>query len=384
MALVQAPYVNLSGLWTDPNPFSKVPVGSFSVADNVVVDRESIVESRRGYNIYGNDFAFQGTIDSLFSYQDAILAHGSNKKLYYDSTFDGMNWVAYNGTYNEPLVTGISQGSSRIRSTQARKNFYFTTDKGVYKLDKLTSQPVLAGAPPALGGFGSVTGATGFLVDPINVPAVNPDAGVAYRVLWGYRDANGYQITGAPSGRIVVRNPAVPGANVNLSFYIPKAYGVDSTWFYQVYRSNVAPQGVEPDDNSMQLVFEASPTVAQVTAGIITILDSLPQDQRQAQLYTSLDGIETSHYPPPLCTDLITYLGRTFYSNTSQPHTLFLSLEGTGAPNGLQVGDTITFTAEGGLPTFTLTGAAAENTATGTFQVFTAGLPSQNLQNQLK
>jgi hypothetical protein len=359
--------VILTGLWTDPNQFSKVPPGSFTVADNMSVDRPGQIESRRGFNIYGS-LGFVGTVRSLLYYQNTILAHGSNGSIYRDANHDGSSWPAYTGSFLAPLTSG----SSRIRSTQARKNLYYTTRTGVYKLDIVTGTPRLAGAPVALGGSGTTTGATGFLPNTEQV---------AYRVVWGYRDANGYQVSGAPSDRFIVVNTSGGARNVSLTFLIPKNFAIDGTWFYQVYRSANSPGAVEPDDE-LQLVIEGSPTAPELAAMSVTSVDSTPPELRQATIYTaeSQEGIAAANYPPPFADDIATYNGFTFYANTSEPHTLTLDLESTDVPDGLQIGDTLTFTPATGAP-FTISAQAAENAALGQFQRFTAGTPSENIRN---
>ncbi len=364
MSQQQTLNINLTGLWTDPNQFSKVPPGSFVTADNVVIDSDGQVESRRGFNNYGS-LGFIGYVKTMFTYQNTIIAHGSDNKLYYDVNKNGTSWPTYSGTYTPPQTIN----SSRIHATQARKNFYFTTGAGVYKLDAITSTPRLAGAPVALGGTAATTGATGFL------PTTES---VAYRVVWGYTDANGYQVIGAPSDRILVTNAAGADRDIAVTFYIPKNYSVGPTWFYQVYRSANSPAGVEPSDE-LQFTLEGTPTAGEIIAGVITSIDSTPSQFLGASLYTSVDGIATANTPPPSCTDIVTFNGFTFYANTSEPHTLTLTLDSTGAPNGIQVGDTITFT--DGTNTFVLVGALAENAATGRFQVFTAGTPATNIAN---
>jgi hypothetical protein len=97
----------------------------------------------------------------------------------------------------------------------------------------------------------------------------------------------------------------------------------------------------------------------------VSYTDITPQELMGPFLYTNVgqEGIENSNYEPPLCTDIATYKGLCFYSNTQKKHYLDLTLIGTS----IVADDTITFTA--GSNSFTITAKAAENTAAGQFKV---------------
>ena len=180
----------LKGLYTAPNDLSGEPEGALQLADNVVINSKNLVESRRGQTQYGNPLVI-GTsqVNKIFNYSSSLILN-YDSKMAYDSG-DG-NWVDYSGTYVAPTT------EYKMRSLEAQRNFYFTTNKGVFKVDSLTANPRPAGVPKALGGTFSVTGTTGFLQE---------NTAVAYRILWGYRDANNNLLRGAPSQRLVVSNP---------------------------------------------------------------------------------------------------------------------------------------------------------------------------------
>ena len=83
----------------------------------------------------------------------------------------------------------------RIKSTEANKNFYFTSSKGIRKLDGVTNSILSAGVNQALDFDLSLVDEDGFLVQ---------NNTIAYRILWGYKDANNNLVTGAPSQREVI------------------------------------------------------------------------------------------------------------------------------------------------------------------------------------
>lgn len=339
------------GLYTHPNDLSAVPKGSMLVADNAVIDREDVCQSRRGFKKYGTDLG-SDPIDQLFSYQSRILV-SYDDKLAYDSDGAG-TWVNYSGAVIPPLA------GARLRSVQSNENFYVTSSTGVRKLDAYNGTLTDAGVPPALDGNGSTTGASGFLANNYQV---------AYRMVWGYKDANDNLILGAPSQRVVVENTSGGTRDVSLTFTIPS--GITTSYFYQIYRSGQFASGIEPDDE-LQLVYEDNPTAGEIAAKAFTITDSTPDSLRGATLYTSpsQEGIANSNTPPPLCTDMTLYRQYVFFGNTSQKQGSFLTYVG-----GLALADTVTIAGT------TYTAAAAENIAAGEFELFTGGTPATDIQD---
>jgi hypothetical protein len=346
--------MQLRGLHTDPNPLSEVPIGALLRAQNAVMDREGVVETRRGLKQY---MSLPDAAKALFVFQSRILVHHGTT-LSYDSDGAGTR-VDYAGSYSAPT------GANNIRSAEASRNFFFTTSEGVKKLESLTSTPRQAGGIKALDGTAALSGVSGFL------PTANQ---VAYRIVWGYKDANNNLILGAPSQRIVVANGSGGSRDVALAFTIPA--GVTTSYFYQVYRS-LASGGVAIDaSDELALVIEDTPTAGQITALEVTLTDSTPEALRGATLYTSpsQQGIAQSNDAPPLCQDIAFYKNSTLYANTISKQRLFLTMIAVAAPNGVQVGDTITI---GGV---VYTGAVAENAATGAFLVSTGGTPAENIE----
>ena len=342
------------GLYTYPNPLSEVPQGAMSKALNVILSRPSVIEQRRGINNFGN--ALASNVDSLYNYQNRIIVH-QGTKLSYDSTGAGV-WTDYSGSYTKPT------GALVIRSFQANKNIYFSTTTGFKKLDVLTGTPVPSGAPAGLDGSGTTTG-SGWFADQTQV---------AYRILFGYTDANDNLILGAPSQRIVVSNNTGGATNVSLTFTLPA--GMTTAWQYQIYRSPMSANlNTEPNDECA-LVFTGNPTSGQLTAGVITLTDSISDALKGPFIYTasSQQGIAQSNYQPPIATDVTTFKGFTFAANTTSQQTTLLTLVSVGAP-GLQLNDTVTIAGT------VYTAKAAEVIANREFQLFTGGTPSQNITN---
>lgn len=360
--------VKAKGLFTNVNELSEIPEGGLTVCNNVVVDRDGIVESRRGFGKL--TYKFFNTAHralNLFEYKDKLLAHygtpGSEQYMaYYDEattiltgtttassaivtglsstaalrvgmtilgtgiptdtyvqsidsstqitmtqnatasgtpslTFTG--WRNYTGTF---LVPDSTLG--RIRGVTANSNFYFITSTGVKRLDSITGTVVTAGGIRALEGEGVTTGASGFM--PNNTQ-------IAYRVVWGFKDANNNLILGSPSSRIIVVNTSGGTRDVSLTVAIPQEITTDH--FYQIYRSGPSASSTDEPNDELNLVIENNPTSAEITAKQFTITDTTPEELRNgATLYTSpsQEGILQANETPPYAKDIALFKESVF------------------------------------------------------------------------
>lgn len=351
--------LKIKGLYIDPNSFSEVPLGALVRADNISIDKDSVAESRRGFNYYGTeltDGVDPVVIKKAFNYKDRLITH-YNDKLAYDSTGTG-TWVDYSGTYNDP-ATGF-----RMRAVLANRNFYFNTSEGIQKLDALTATPVDAGAPKGLNGTATTTGGSGFM-------ATNTQ--VAYRIVWGFKDLNNNLILGAPSQRIIAVNTSGGTRDVSLTFQIPGS--ITTNWLYQIYRSPESASSTDIPNDEMQLVYEDNPTSGEISALSITVTDSTPDDLKGAALYTNptQGGIIESNDQPPFAKDIAAYKGFTLFANTRSKQRLNLTLISIGGSLGLQLDDTVTIAGQ------TYTAKATQNIASRHFELETGGTPAENI-----
>ncbi len=303
--------LQIKGLYTSPNNLSGVPQGALEIADNIVINSKNVADSRRGQTQYGTPLTVgSGQVNKLFNYASSLITSYDNK-LAYDSG-DG-NWTDYSGTYNDPAT------NYKMRSLEALRNFYFTTSSGVFKIDALAATPRKAGVVRALGGTGALIGSSGFLVE---------DSAVAYRLVWGYRDANNNLLLGSPSQRLVVVNPSGSGVdyNVNLTFTIPSA--ITTEYFYQIYRSQGTLAADDTPTDELQLVLQGNPTAGEIAAKTFTVLDETPYSLMRATLYTSpsQEGIENSNDEPPFALDMDIFKGSAFYANIRQKQRLTMAM----------------------------------------------------------
>jgi len=308
--------LKIKGLFTSPNNFSAVPVGALSVADNLVINAPDILESRRGQKQYGTELTIgAGQIDKQFNYASSLIV-SYNNKLAYDS--GSGTWVDYAGTYAPP------SSAFKIRSLEALRNFYFTSSVGIYKIDSLTSPPRKAGVVEALSGTASLTGASGYLAT---------NTAVAYRLVWGYKDANNNLLLGAPSQRLVVSNSSGGGRDVILTYLIPSS--ITTEYFYQIYRSPATLSAADEPNDELQLVIQGNPTAAQITAKSFATTDITPFSLMRTTLYTSpsLEGIRNANYEPPFAKDMDVFKTSAFYANVTQKQSLSLAIISVNSPS---------------------------------------------------
>lgn len=99
-------------------------------------------------------------------------------------------------------VSVTSAGVRVSRAVASNKNMYFTTDNGVLKLEREDLPILEAGIPPGL----DLQGTLGQDSSGGNTGPVSTNGQVAYRILFGRRDANNNLVLGAPSEAVVLRN----------------------------------------------------------------------------------------------------------------------------------------------------------------------------------
>jgi len=369
------------GLHTFNNYLSEVPEGALLDADNAIIDKDGVVEPRRGITQYGEiGTTSADTAKQLLVYKDRILAHYSSTLAWDDGIGNFTNYV----TPIEETEAGL-----RIKSVEANGNLYITSAEGVKKLAS-NGQAGLATAPITnAGGIKAITGTA--TCDYSIEGFLSGYSKVAYRVTWITEDINGNLIEGAPSPAIEVTNQSAQSCRVILNFQVPNDITTD--YSYRIYRTNVASQSGTPTfagistletGDEMRLVIETPYT----SGTSITITDETPEDFRNngVNLYTnefSGEGINQANEPPPFAKDIALYKNAVFFSNTRTRHFLQIALLGLSAfksYGGLQ--DAIDITSITYLaPTTTVTFSAAHGMTTGTrIVVLESGSPLDGKQ----
>lgn len=378
------------GLYSFPNRLSATPNGALIRARNIVINRDDIAESRRGFKLYGDTMgsSVSVTAHQLLNYKGRILRHygaGAGDYLEYDNgsgtfasfqvsltgnttntvtTVSGLSSTAqlYTGmfvsgtgiqtnttiasiTNNTTIVLSLAATATgsptltfkynieevttglRIKGIEQNGNFYFTTSEGIKKISAASAASLSSSVISTSGG-----------IKALDVKAdINSGAGflsiqsvVAYRIVWGIKDSNNNLILGTPSERVIIRNTSASASKtVDLRITIPR--GVTTSYFYQIYRTAVFADvaGTQDPGDEQRLIYENNPVAADLTNGYVDVTDVTPESFRGANLYTNADsgeGIDQSNDVPPLATDITEFKGYTFYANTETRQRLNISL----------------------------------------------------------
>lgn len=352
--------LSAKGLHSQPNVYSEVPDGALKTANNANIDREGVITPRRGFEALTGALGSGSDRAKAFTeYQDTVVAaFGTNGLAYYT----GSAWTAYTGTFAPPT-------DERMRFVQANQNLYFTTSTGLKKLAAYTAAVGTVGVPKALHST-LVHAASG-------TSALTTGNIVAYRYVWGIRDANNNLIYSAPSQRVEISNTTGSTKDITHTVYIPADIG--PSHFLQIYRSKAVASTTTPSDE-LYLAHEAIPTGAEITAKTMTATDSTPEALLGALLYTnpSQEGVLQANDQPPLATDADVYKDYVFLANTQTKHRFYLTLIGTGTPNGVQNDDTLVIAG------VTYTAKASETVGSGFFKAFTGGSAASDIADTAK
>ncbi len=115
----------------------------------------------------------------------------------------------------------------------------------------------------------------------------------------------------------------------------------------------------------------------------MTFNDVTPEAALDVPLYTNPntgDGTLAANFRPPIAEDIAYWQDRMWYLNTTDKHSAELSLLGTGSPDGLQDGDTLSIVPTNPAQSTTTLTAKTAPSASGEFQVFTDGDPGYNIE----
>jgi hypothetical protein len=244
--------------------------GSLTVADNIVIDADNVIQQRRGFSEFGTSIP---SPKQVFTYKNRILSHYADK-LTFDSTGLGA-FTDFNGSYEE-LIQGL-----RIKAVQSNSNLYFTTKEGIKKISVASAADLNANSITSAGGIKAVDLEASTVTDPAGF--LPGQSKVAYRLVFGTKDANNNLIIGSPSARAIANNldknveaSEVFSVNVlNVSGITDGEYFIFDTpevdyfvWF------KVTGSGTQPADavtlgrSPIEVDLQGSPTNAEA-AGII-------------------------------------------------------------------------------------------------------------------
>jgi hypothetical protein len=314
-------YVNrAAGLHTFKNELT-APDGAQIIADNVVIDRDNTIESRRGFKQFLPFGLQDDRAKQLLQYKDRLIVHYDDRLLFENPGFD---FDAFSGNYTE------TEAGLRIKSVEANGNLYVTTSEGIKKIAARTGSD-LSGLPGFIIDAGAYRG-----IDFTALPNYSENgffttnSNVAYRIVWGYNDINDNLILGYPSEIVSTQNVDLKeSCVVDLKISIPSqiiSSGNAQNYFYQVYRSNLKTPYDAGIDVEFKLVAENFLTQDNLDDGFVDYTDITPGTFRDAgpNLYTneiSGEGNAQANAQPPFAKDVCLFRGSVFYANTKTRHT---------------------------------------------------------------
>lgn len=257
----------------------------------------------------------------------------------------------------------------KIKNASAAGNVYFTTSNGVMRLTGPTALYQQAGIiQPVECDVFLVAAMPGITM------AINDS--FAYRVVFGYIDANNNTVLSPPSNPVIIAAGAANTFKIQITV---RTNGVlDTNYFYQIYRSKLQPGGpltyINPGDE-LYLTYQDFFTNADIGSGQVIVFDIRADEILGPPLYTdpSQQTISNANYEPPYCRTLVYFKNCMFYMNCLQRQTLEFQIIGTQSTAGqtITIAGTVYTIADTATTDITLVQKGVspvnENAATGTF-----------------
>jgi hypothetical protein len=422
--------VKAQGLWTNPNRLN-LPPGALLQAENCVLTRPGVTSRRRGFR---RSAALNNPASALSEYLGILIAlDGSTLKR---MAVDGDSWASFPGSFSPPANT-------RMRFLESNGNLYLLTSLGPFMVDSLTGTPRRAGIPEGLdmGLTKTGTGGSWFLPNTLvgyrhtlkrkdandndkqGAPSSQERIANSYAILTAWTRAgtvatftlvahgfsvadtieiaNSSDTTAVPNGSYTVQT--TPTAD-SFTITVPNAGGAAGTAsvgkafnvsveitihddalagdVLELWRTDLSASDDDSPGDDHRLILSRALTAADITTGIVTLLDNQDSVFLKDNLYTNqgLEGLLQANARPPLARFIVQHEDHTLLFDTKQPQEIDLELLTiTGLVDDTS---TITFTV-GGTP-FTFTFSAAENQGALKFKRFTTGLFSKNIEDTVK
>jgi hypothetical protein len=312
------------GLYLDENQLSGVPEGALSVADNVVLLSDGVLEPRRGQRSWNKGTAI--TAEAVLEYLGSVVAFDATSiyKLSVDVA-DDMVVPSY-------LTDHLGSAGLRMRGIEFLKSLFFTDSAGISWLQSPDTAPT-SGTRPGVNRCGDcsvqsmATGTYAWL---------EPNSAVGYRACVIKRSDNGFLMFGAPGGYATAVNTGASLVNATVRVDLPPVLELDTSYILQLYRTRQVTGTTSSDIPSpgeeMALVYEGKLTQAVLDAKFIDIVDNTPDDVRGAIAYwsPSQGGALQANVLPPKAADVEAFGQHLFAANTEQRPIALIRCLGVG------------------------------------------------------
>jgi len=354
--MAQSILLDQKGIHSYNSPISGVPSGSLSAALNVNINREGIIEPRRGFAYL--EYRLPLTTDriaNLIFWNAGIWAQYGTSFAYYDPTPVTGGFKA-RGSLSKPAS---SNHLSHVVSQN--KNLYIATSTGMQKVDATATSLYAAGIPKGLTIDVSLVGSSGTVGTALELNST-----ATYRYLIGKKDLNSnFQYGGVSASATIKNDSSAPVSSsvkrdVLVRCNLPS--GLTTSHFIQLYKATV-PNATSTEE--VQLCYERPLTATDITTnGYAEITDIVPFDLVGATIYTasSQQGAENDNALPPFARDIEEYKNYMFFADVESPQRLTFSLISV-ISTGFVANDTITivlgtttevYTGVSGTPDYTL------------------------------
>lgn len=348
------PTLACAGLMTDQNAID-APPGALRLADDVLIEVDGAASPRPGFQTNtSKSTSRRPRRITWYSSAPIVASWDGSTTWQIESALSTISGEA------EPL----DYTKSFVQFAQSRKNLYWASKKGPYKI---TSSVDTTG--DAAGMHEATSGALSIITS--GTPNVLPNNNaIAYR--WCFRkiDANDVETRSAPSPYYTHVNTT--GGTVDIAATIPLPLYVAMGDQIEIYRSLVVPSTDTPFDQ-MYLSVRHIVTGSEVSAGVVTIIDRVAETDLGQELYTNAtrEGFLKENGRPPVCIAMAKWADCMWFGATKGPWTS--SIQITSAAGAV--------TADGstGLQNMKLTTSGATNVATNgnpTITNITAGTSS--------
>lgn len=203
--------IGFKGIASSPNPLNSPP-GSLELATNCVILSKDNLEPRRGQPpqafTFGNNTQASNQLAEWTAKQRLLVAYSAASSF---TSSGGLAILSSDGlSWSSALDTPIAPdpNNQRMKFAEMANNIYYTTTTGLRFLDSVTASGAAAGAPRPCD-FNTTVATAGLSGNPDAAGSwLAANSSVGYRACVVKKDANNNVKVSAPSGRIVIVNPA--------------------------------------------------------------------------------------------------------------------------------------------------------------------------------
>lgn len=259
---------NVSGLLTSNRRVGLGEKGFFLNCVNLLGHERGILQPREGRTQM--DASPTGNVINRSYYSNV-----HSRALRFSTTNNVLTGTnAGNTLFNTSLDSTRRYGAA----TDARKFCYLLASDGLRCIDTGFTTTTIAGIPEALDGQVVIQNTTTGAWMPNNTQ-------VAYRYLFAKKSSNQEFKYGSPSGRLVMVNSVGSLIYPTLRFTLPAE--IDTTYFYQVYRTQISTGVTIDAGDEMYLVYENTITAGDITNKYVELNDFVPDGNGGVSLYTN-------------------------------------------------------------------------------------------------